>query len=666
MSTPITIDAADVTAAANFLEEFLSDEVPAGDFTTGTAMRDLTINALAAVVAFMRADSTQVRQMQSLLTVQAATGGDEEALRDGVTAILSNLLVVPKGGGKGRGFAVGHATQQVDVFIPTTIRFTYSQGVLFVVDSSDTYFVPAAEMVPVVEADGSIVDYEFRIPLVAVATGESYNVDPALFASFDRFSPYVTHVESTVKFSGGRGPETVTEILARAPTAVATRNLINDRSIPAVLDDNFDGIESVLVVGMGEPEMQRDIVPTVAANLRFHVGGAVDIYLRTALVETTFTGNVGAFFARPDGIATMFHDSMVTFASVQPGDILRVTAGLPIVPAEFMVMEIVGGSTIIISENAPFPIATDEALPPTTVNYTIGRIGPVYNDVVADTGGVPYTSGVTSRSSATTGRITLPGGPVMDFLDVAILNPPGPESSFKSPLDGFVHFPNQVNTTPSEAATPSEGLQFQTIVHNSALAQSAKQWMEVVVGTDSNAGRFDGYQLRVRYRTIASFDVIDAFVRGQRERVAAAYQLPRSHHPVVIRMTVTYRLKATATTLIDDDAVAQAIVDYVHAFDATSQAIDASTVITTVLTQFTSMANIVPSTPGGPLLTIYYDLRAPTGDVLSYATTDVVEVSADKQIDGPALNLDELGVTGRTLRYVTSLADITVQQEGAA
>lgn len=666
MSTPITIDASDVTAAANFLEEFLSDEIPNGDFTAGTAMRDLTINALAAVVAFMRADAAQVRQMQSLLTVQAATGGDTEALRDGVTAILSNLLVVPKGGGKARGFIVGHATQQVDVFIPTTIRFTYSQGVLFVVDSTDTYFVPAAELVPVVEADGSITDYEFRIPLVAVATGETYNVEPALFAAFDRFSPYVTHVESTVKFSGGRGPETVEEILERAPTAVATRNLINDRSIPAVLDDNFDGIEAVLVVGMGEPEMQRDIVPTVAPNLRFHVGGAVDIYLRTALIETTFTGSVGAFFARPDGIVTMFNDAMVSFAAVEPGDILRVTAGLPIVPAEFLVMEVVGSNTIIISENAPFSIATDEALPPTAVSYTIGRIGPVYNDVVADTGGIPYTGGTTSRSVATSGRITLPGGPVMDILDVAILNPAVAEASFQSPLDGFVHFPNQVNTTPSEAATPSQGLQFQTIVHNPELSQSAKQWMEVVVGTDGDPTRFDGYQLRVRYRTIASFDVIDTFVRGQRERVAAAYQLPRAHHPVVIRMTLTYRLKATATTLIDNAKVAQAVVDYVHAFDATNQAIDASTVITTVLTQFPTMANIVPTTPGGPLLTISYDLRAPTGDVLSYETTDVVEVSADKQVDGPDLSLDELGVTGRTLRYVTSLADITVQQEGAA
>lgn len=663
MSVPIAIDAADVAAAADFLEQFLTDEVPEGDFTRGTALRDLTVQALAAVVAFLRADATQIRQMQSLISVKAATGGDAEALADAVTGILSNFFVTPKGGGKARGFAIGHAAQQVDVFISTSVRFTYSQGIVFVVDSTDTLFIPAAELIPIIDANGDVLDYEFRVPLVAVATGETYNVEPALFTSFDRFNPYVTHVESTSKFSGGAGPETVDAILARAPNAVSVRNLINNRSIAATLDDNFDDIETILVVGMGDPEMQRDVVPTIAPNLRFHVGGAVDIYLRTPLVETSFTGAVGGLFARPDGIVGIFRDGSVSLAAVQLGDIIRVTAGLPVVPAEFLVVEI-DGADLIVSETSPFPLATDEASPPTTVSYTIGRIGPTYNDVIFDTGGVPYVTGVTSRRTSTTGRITLPGGPVMDILDVAILNPPAPENTFKSTLDGFEHFPNHVNTTPSQAATPTTGLQFQTIVHNPLLAQSAAQWMEVVVGTDGNPTRFDGLQLRVRYRTITSFDAIDSFVRGTRERVSAAYQLPRGHHPAVVGMRISYRLKASATTTLDDTKIAQTVVDYVNTFDAADQSIDTSTVIQLVKDKFPDIANIVPLTPGGPLLTITYDLRAPTGDVLSYTTTDVVEITPTKQTAGPSLDLSTLGVSDRTIRYVANTIDVVARQEG--
>lgn len=665
MTTAITIDAEDVATAADFLEQFLTDKVTEGDFSKGTALRDIAIQAIAATVAFLRGDATQVRQMQSLKSVQAAVGTtDEDALRDSVTAILSNLLVTPKDGGFARGFAIGHATQQVDVFVAPTVRFTHSQGLVFVVDSVETLFVPAAELVPIIDADGAVLDYEFRIPLVAVATGESYNVAPALFASFDRFNPYVTRVESTGTFSGGRGPETVTEILARAPTAVSVRNLINERSIPATLNDNFDGIDATLVIGMGEPEMQRDIVPTVAPHLKFHVGGMADIYLRTALVETTFVGAVGDLFARPDGVATVFRDGSNSFAAVQAGDIIRITAGLPSVPAEFLIIEN-AGLDLIIGERTPFPVATDEGSPPTTVSYTIGRVGTPFNDVLSGVAGAQLTTGVTSRRKATEGRITLPGGPVMDILDVAIIDPPGGEAAFKSTLDGFVHFPNQVNVTPSEAATPTGGLEFQTIVHNPLYAQSVSQWMEVVVGTDSDPTRFDGLQLRVRYRAIEAFDAIDAFVRGPRERVLAAYQLPRGHHPVVVGMSILYTLKATATELLDDDDIAQVVIDYVNAFDATSEAIDVSNVIQLVKNTFPTIANIVPPSVGAPLLTITYDLRAPTGEVLSYSTTDVVEVVDAKQVAGPTLTLPDYGVTGRTLRYIANDASIVARQAGA-
>ncbi len=663
MSTNVVITANDVQTAADFLQQFLTDEVADGDFGKGTALRDLTVQALAAVAALFRAEAAQIRAMQSLKTVAAATSGDDEALRDATTGIMSNLLVTLKGGGRARGFAIGHSTQQVDVFIAPTVRFTHAEGVDFVVDSLSTLFVPAAELVPILDASGVVLDYEFRIPIAAVDVGEQYNVQPGLFASFDRFNPYVTRVETTATLSGGKGPETVDEVLARAPTALATRNLVNSRSIPATLNDNFDGIESILVVGMGDTEMQRDLVPTVAPHLRFHVGGMVDIYLRTALVETSFTGAVGDLFARPDGVAAIFRDGSVSFASVLPGDIIRITSGLPSVPAEFLVEEN-GGDYLVVGERTPFPVATDEASPPTTVSYTIGRVSPNFDDVVSDVGSQPYTTGVTSRRVATEGRITLPGGPIMDILDVAIINPAAGEASFRSTLDGFVHFPNQVNHTPEETATPIAGLQFRVITHNPLYAQSAGQWLEIEVGTDSDPTRFDTYQLRVRYRTLASFDTIDAFVRGARERILAAYQLPRGHHPVVVGMNLIYTLKPTATSTLDDEAIAQTVVDYVNAHDAASAPIDVATIIQVVKNAYPDIANIVPDTAGGPLITISYALRAPTGDVISYETTDVVEIVSTKQIDGPTIALIDYGVSWRTLRFVANATTITAQQAG--
>lgn len=655
--TQVAISSADVTLAANFLEQFLTDQVPDGDFTQGTSLRDLTVKALAAIVAFIRKDASLGLQLRSLVTVRGAVGSDPDALTDAVTAILSNFFVAPKAGRKSRGFAVGHASRLVDIFIPTTTRFTYSQGLTFVVDSTEVLFIPAAQLVPIVDADRTVLDYEFRIPLVATQTGVAFDVDPSLFSDFDRFSPYVTRVESTTKFSGGKGPETVDEILARAPTAVSVRNLINARSIDATLVDTFDGIENLLVVGFGDPEMQRDLIPGVAPHLRLHVGGMTDVYLRTALVETEFVGTVGEIFARPDDVVSVFRDASVDFSSgpaVSEGDVVRVTAGLPSTPGEFLVVEVMDAHTLAVSERSPFPLATDEAVPTTTVSYVIGRIGPSYNDVRSDVGGTPLVTGVTSRRLSAQGRITLPGGPVMDILDVAITNPPIGEAAFKSTLDGFVHFPNQVNHTPDAGATPDAGLQFQTVVHSPPYAQSALQWMDVVVGTDGNLGRFDTFNLRVRYRTLASFDAIDAFVRGRRERVTTAFQLPRGHHPVVIRMNIQYTLKSTAIATLSGDKIAQTIVDFVNSFDTGANPIDVSAVTQLVRNTYPDVGPIEP-------ITIEYDLRAPTGDVMSYQTTDVVRVLSTKQIAGPVLDLDSLGVTNQTLRYIANIAGVTVE-----
>ncbi len=655
--TQVVINPADVTVAANFLEQFLTDIVPEGDFTQGTSLRDLTVKALAAVVAFIRKDAVLGLQLRSLVTVRDAVGSDPDALTDSVTAILSNFFVAPKGGRKSRGFAIGHASRLVDIFIPVTTRFTYSQGLVFVVDSADVLFIPAAQLVPIVDADSAVLDYEFRIPLVAAQTGDAYNVDPSLFSDFDRFSPYVTRIESTTKFSGGSGPETVEEILDRAPTAVSVRNLINSRSIDATLNDNFDGIESLLVVGFGDPEMQRDLIPGIAPHLRLHVGGMTDVYLRTALVETEFVGAVGDLFARPDGVASMFRDGSVDFTTppaVSPGDVIRVIAGLPSIPGEFLVIEVIDANTLAVSERSPFPVATDEAIPSTTVSYVIGRVGPTYNDVRADVGGVPLTTGVTSRRLSMPGRITLPGGPVMDIIDVAIVNPPIGEAAFKSALDGFVHFPNQVNNEPSDAASADLGLQFRTIVHAPAYAQSALQWMDVVVGTDTRPDRFDTFNLRVRYRTLASFGAIDAFVRGRRERVTAAFQLPRGHHPVSVRMNIQYTIKSTAIAVLNDANIAQTIVDFVNTFDTTANPIDVSAITQLVRNTYSDVGPIEP-------ITIQYDLRAPTGDVMSYQTVDVVRVVPSRQVSGPLLDLDSLGVTNQTLRYIANVAGVTVE-----
>jgi hypothetical protein len=653
MATSVNIDPADVADAANFLESFLSDSVPNGDFSSGTALRDLTVGAIAAIFAFLRADATQVRQMQSLKSVQEATGGDPEALRDAVVAILSNVFIEPKPGSKSRGTALGHVSQPTDLFVQPTHRFTRSPGIVFVVDSAGTYFIPQSELIPIVDSSGAVLEYQFRIPLVAVATGAQYDVDAGLFSDFDRFNPFVTRIEATTKFAGGKGPETVDEILARAPTAISVRNLVNQRSITATLDETFPEIRGMFIAGFGDPEMVRDRLDVSKPFLALHVGGMVDIYLLLDLVETSFTGTIGDLFPRPDGVINTFRDPSRSFANVQAGDVLRVTGGLPQLPREFLIVE-TRSTELVVDPRVSFPLATDELAPAGTVSYTIGRIGPTYNDVLAGTGGVPLQTGVTSRRVSSPGHVTLPGGPVMDILDVAILDPPSSESAFKDPADGFVHFPNHVNGTPVEA-TAAAGLQFATVIHNPLEAQSARQWMEIVVGTNTRPGHFDGLNLRVRYRTLSAYDTIYAFVTDRLQRTVCANQLPRGHHPVSLSIDVRYKLSPTAPSQLDNTVIAQTVVDFINAFDTRETPIDVSAIGQKIRNTFPTISAVLP-------IVVTYSLLAPTGDVLNYQSSDVVLVDPAKQVDGPVLDLVSVGVTDRTVRYLANTLDVTAEQ----
>jgi len=651
MPVSLTISAQDVTSAASYLEQYLTDSVPLGDFRKGTALRDLTAQALAAVFAFVRAEATQIREMQSLRSVQDATNGDTEALQDAVTAILSNVFIAPKPGTPARGQAIGHASQQVDVFIPVTTQFYKTSDLIFVVDATETYFIPKNQLSPVIDANGLVLEYTFTIPLVALVIGEGGNISPGMFQSYDRFSAVISYIENTGYFAGGKGQEAVDEVLARAPTALSVRNLINDRSITAVLNDNYgDVLTAVFVVGMGMPEMQRDTVPSVAPHLEFHVGGATDIYLWLDLFETSTEGIIGGLFARPDDVITIFRDNIGTsFAAVEPGDILSIKAGLPTVPAEFLVVAN-NGDELVVSDLAAFPLATDEEPVATYLTYTVGRIGPLYSDVLSGPLLANLTSGISSRQTQTVGAITLPGGPVCEILDVAVLDPDAGDSDYISPLDGFIHFQNHVN-----GLTGNTGLWFCTIVNNPLYAQSAVQWMELFVGLDADSAYFEGKRLRVKYRSLSGFDSIDAFVRSRRERTCAASQLPRGHFPVSVRMEIYYKLKSTATVTLDNATIAREVATFINGFDTAVNPIDTSAVETFIRTAYPTIASIIP-------LTITYTLFMPTGALRVYETVDEVRLDVGKQISGDTASPAPYSVTDRTIRYIANSADIRPSQ----
>ncbi len=649
----IEINADDVKNAETFLEAVLTEGIPQGRFTKGSALRDLTVQALAFAFAHFQKEVTLSRSLQSLLSIRnIATTDDPELDRtvsSATDAILSNWYIDRKMGVFARGLIFVEVSRRQDYVIPGSYRFDYDRDRVFfpdVPDPSQSIIIRAADLLPVMNADGSIARYQFSLRVIAAVTGATYNVAPATWQGGTTFSPYAVRIYNATTFDNGKNRETTAELIARSDTAITVRNLINQRSVEAVLRDKFPSLGTVLVVGMGEPEMQRDL------RLGVHMGGHYDVYVHLPRTQTSVEGVVGGSFLRPDGRIHVFRDSAVAdwtaqfldrqnqYVSIQPGDVLRVASGLSEVPKDFVIREVLPAE-LRVGTNTPFSEATEE-IQGRSVAYYIYR--PLYGAdyQLYPAVGLGETTGQTSRRVTTPHGVVLPGGGHYEIIDVAVINPDVGDLSANL-ATGFVHFPVRTNDAPS-------GFSYQVVAHEVQAAQSMHAFDEIRI-----AG-YEGKTLRVTYETLAGLDTIHSFTRDRFERVQAADILVRGLHPVYLTFVLPYRLKPLATAGIDEQKFREALVQFVNGFDP-HDVIDVSDLSAAAHGHSSNIGAVLP-------FTISYELLLPDGRRLSYQTASEVTLSADNLIAGQTNGAFAApwsqGVSDRTVRYLTSLSRVTV------
>lgn len=651
----IEISSTDVSAAEAFLADLLDQNIEDGRFTEGTALRDLAIKGLSFIHAYMKKENTTVKTLQSLLNItQLATTDDPDTDRTvaaAVDALLSNWFITRKTGQFSRGVLQVKVSRRQDYVIPNDTRFLYSRNLAFFLDTDtdEDLIVPASDLQAQITAQGEVEYYIMTLRLVAARTGERYDVTPSEWLNPGGFSSYVVGGANVQTFSGGKSQETTTELIDRAPSAIAERSLINERSLDATLREKFGELNRIQVLGFGDPELLRDLTTEFSRDLTTHVGGHYDVFLDLPVAERVYEGVLGGTFNRPDNIANVFRDGTIpdwTLTGVQPGDVIRVSAGLSEAPKDFTIREVLE-TELRISDRRPFSAATDETA--SNVDYFIYR--PLFG---ADFHVLPAvgvnTTGVTSRAVANSGRLLLPGGPVYDILDVAVIDPDAGDTNING-ADGFVHFPQRQNETPFLTLEP-ELLNYQVVNMEPGTAQSSVQFAELLLPPT-----YDGKTVRITYETLVGYSTVDAFLKDRFERILVSSPLARGFHPVYLNFRVRYGLKPQATTAIDDTALREYLVTFVNTFSP-NDIIDTSDIVAAVRAFDDSIGVVYP-------LTITYQLISPNGDLVEFETEDIVQVSTDNVVTEDATyytNPVDLGMSDRVVRYLTSYARVTVEQ----
>jgi len=271
--TSVTQDAFD-NAEALMLEAVRTD-YSGIDLRRGTATRDLMIRPAATLHAYTSSNADAAAGYGSLEKMRQA-GGTVDV--DAVNAILSNFnttyrdgeyasgyirLVFSNNGTRllPAGFGFNTSTDPVLRFnIPEALSFSTSSG-------ASIQYEPMT-------ISGATV-YTVAVRVVAELKGSAYNIPNGTY--FEPVNQVIGLVDSLAmsSFSGGDDAETIDEVIARLPTAIASRSLSNATSVKARLSDQFGAVvKEVSLQGMGADTQDRGKLLGIA------VGGYVDGYIR--------------------------------------------------------------------------------------------------------------------------------------------------------------------------------------------------------------------------------------------------------------------------------------------------------------------------------------------------------------------------------------------------
>jgi len=264
------------------LIDMIRSKYPRLDLRRGTVLRDLLIDADAAVGAWFSAQAVEQRESSSLLALSERAAAGEEVDRDDVNAILSNFNMESVSGTKSRGYVrivVNSGDFKHTVVAGTQFRTVDGVSFLSTMDvtaaTDPSYSNGETRQYPT--GTGTfwyLVPVEASEPGSAGNLGQGTAVDPrSALSDFVSASAYET-------FSGGSDLEGIDQTIGRIKSSLSTRNLTTPTAVEARLRDRYDSgdnpIVAVSVCGYGNPAQRRDKHNLFGTA----VGGRADIYVR--------------------------------------------------------------------------------------------------------------------------------------------------------------------------------------------------------------------------------------------------------------------------------------------------------------------------------------------------------------------------------------------------
>lgn len=416
----------DVIEAELVARQIISAKFPDLDLREGTGLRDLLLRPAAHLLALCK------KGFDSYFQDNTLPGVTDESSQELVDNILGNFFLTRNTGTLAVISARLYFARQKSVTIPSGTSFSTDGEIMFY--PASTISVP----------DGSLLfdafqnEYYLDIDLVAADKGEAYNLSEGSLLYFSNFDPYFLHAEINYLITKSLPAETNSQFIARAETAISTRNLINLPSIDARIKQDLNYVTRLVTIGAGDPFLHRD-----KALIKGKQGG---IRLSTAAVFTD--GNSRVQLTIPDhglivGQLVNLYESITGLVQVKgvpvyqviDSDTVKITLGItitPHTPNNFYMTPV--DNDIYVHLGGCMDIYCGDELVQTEVQYTtdsVGKLrisGPVYAITRAskDTDTIPVGTAYTTtfHGSRMRADFTLSQDPVSKILTCTMKSHP--------------------------------------------------------------------------------------------------------------------------------------------------------------------------------------------------------------------------------------------------
>lgn len=241
----------DILQAELFTKQVLEAQFPDLDLREGTGLRDTLIRPKAYLLAKLKAG------FDLYFSQNSVAGIDDSSSSDLTDAILSNWFLERKIGTKSIINARLFFARAKNVSITSDTYFSPDNTLKFFPQESNSYLSDSMQY------DSYSDEYYLDIDLIAESEGSAYNISTGSLLYFSNFDPYFLRAEINFLKDTAVSSETNTEFIARAKTAISTRNLINSPSIDSNLREEFNFLNKIFSVGKKDQEMVRDQIQAV-------------------------------------------------------------------------------------------------------------------------------------------------------------------------------------------------------------------------------------------------------------------------------------------------------------------------------------------------------------------------------------------------------------------